>query len=106
MVLGVYAASKAALRSFARTWANELKGCGIRVNAISPGTIDTPMIRSGVEADPEQGPQILDFLISRIPLGRIGVPDDVADVILFLASDQSRFVTGSELFVDGGTVQV
>ncbi|SDM82306.1 SDR family NAD(P)-dependent oxidoreductase [Nonomuraea jiangxiensis] len=103
---GVYSATKAAARSFARTWANELKGRGIRVNAISPGTIDTPGLDGAISADTEQGKQVKEYLVSRIPLGRIGQPEDVADVALFLASDQSRFVTGTELFVDGGTVQV
>ncbi|WP_326798145.1 SDR family oxidoreductase [Streptomyces sp. NBC_01808] len=104
---GVYAATKAATRSFARTWANELKERGIRVNAISPGTIDTPGLDEVVGGGhTEQGRQVKEFLVSRIPLGRLGTPEDVADVALFLASDQSRFVTGAELFVDGGTVQV
>jgi NAD(P)-dependent dehydrogenase (short-subunit alcohol dehydrogenase family) len=102
---GVYAATKAAVRSFARTWANELKGRGIRVNAISPGTIDTPGLNEAI-GQTESGRQVKEFLVSRIPLGRIGTADDVADVVLFLASDQSRFITGTELFVDGGTVQV
>jgi NAD(P)-dependent dehydrogenase (short-subunit alcohol dehydrogenase family) len=103
---GVYTATKAAARSFARTWANELKARGIRVNAISPGTIDTPGLDGAIGAHTEQGRQVKEFLVSRIPLGRIGTPEDIADVALFLASDQSRFVTGTELFVDGGTVQV
>jgi NAD(P)-dependent dehydrogenase (short-subunit alcohol dehydrogenase family) len=104
---GVYTATKAAARSFARTWANELKGRGIRVNAISPGTVDTPGLDGAIGgAHTEQGRQVKEFLVSRIPLGRIGTPEDIADVALFLASDQSRFVTGTELFVDGGTVQV
>jgi NAD(P)-dependent dehydrogenase (short-subunit alcohol dehydrogenase family) len=104
---GVYSATKTAARSFARTWANELKGRGIRVNVISPGTIDTPGLDGAIGgADTEQGRLIKEFLVSRIPLGRIGTPDDIADVVLFLASDQSRFITGTELFADGGTVQV
>ncbi|MDX2706434.1 glucose 1-dehydrogenase [Streptomyces sp. PA03-6a] len=103
---GVYSATKAAIRSFARTWANELKDRAIRVNAISPGTIDTPQLDQALGAGTEEGRRMKELLVSRIPLGRIGVPDDVADVVLFLASDQSRFVTGTELFVDGGTVQV
>jgi len=101
---GVYSATKAAIRSFARTWANELKGRGIRVNAVSPGTIETPGLNKAIGG--AQAEQVKQFLVSRIPLGRIGTPDDVADVVLFLASGQSRFVTGTELFVDGGTVQV
>ncbi|MEU1616567.1 glucose 1-dehydrogenase [Streptomyces sp. NPDC005722] len=103
---GVYSATKAAIRSFARTWANELKGRRIRVNAVSPGTIATAQLDVALAADTEEGRRLKEFLVSRIPLGRIGDPDDVADVVLFLASDQSRFVTGTELFVDGGTVQV
>jgi NAD(P)-dependent dehydrogenase (short-subunit alcohol dehydrogenase family) len=102
----MYSATKAAMRSFARTWANELKGRGIRVNSISPGTIDTPGLNANLGADTEQGKQIKDYLVSQIPLGRIGRPDDVANAVLFLASDQSSFITGSELFVDGGTVQI
>jgi NAD(P)-dependent dehydrogenase (short-subunit alcohol dehydrogenase family) len=104
---GVYSATKAAARSFARTWANELKGRGVRVNAISPGTIDTPGLDGAIGgADTERGRQVKQFLVSRIPLGRIGTPEEVADAALFLASDQSRFITGTELFVDGGTAQV
>lgn len=104
---GVYSATKSAVRSFARTWANELKGRGIRVNAVSPGTIETPGLNEAVGgAGTDRAEQVKQVLVSRIPLGRIGTPDDVADAVLFLASDQSRFVTGTELFVDGGTVQV
>jgi NAD(P)-dependent dehydrogenase (short-subunit alcohol dehydrogenase family) len=102
---GVYGASKAAVRSFARTWAAELKDRSIRVNAISPGTIDTPGI-DGLAPDQEQADQLKAFLTSSIPLGRIGRPEDVASAALFLASDQSAFITGIELFVDGGTNQV
>jgi NAD(P)-dependent dehydrogenase (short-subunit alcohol dehydrogenase family) len=104
---GVYSATKTALRSFARTWANELKGRGIRVNAVSPGTTDTPGLDGAIGgAGTEQATQVKQFLVSRIPLGRIGTPDDIADAVLFLASTQSRFVNGTELFVDGGTTQV
>ena len=104
---GVYSATKTAIRSFARTWANELKGRGIRVNAVSPGTIDTPGLNELLAgAGTDQAAQVKQFLVSRIPLGRIGTPDDVADALVFLACDQSRFITGTELFVDGGTVQV
>jgi NAD(P)-dependent dehydrogenase (short-subunit alcohol dehydrogenase family) len=104
---GVYAATKAALRSLARTWANELKGRGIRVNAVSPGTIDTPGLSAAIGgAGTEQARQAMDYLVSRIPLGRAGQPDDVADALLFLATPQSRFITGIELFVDGGRNQV
>jgi NAD(P)-dependent dehydrogenase (short-subunit alcohol dehydrogenase family) len=102
---GVYGASKAAVRSFARTWANELKGRSIRVNTISPGTIDTPGI-DGLAPDLEQAGQLKAFLTSKIPLARIGQPEDVAAAALFLASDESTFITGIELFVDGGANQV
>jgi NAD(P)-dependent dehydrogenase (short-subunit alcohol dehydrogenase family) len=102
---GVYGASKAAVRSFARTWASELRGRAIRVNTISPGTIDTPGI-DGLAADQEQADQLKGFLLSKIPLGRLGRPADVAAAALFLASDQSTFITGVELFVDGGTNQI
>jgi NAD(P)-dependent dehydrogenase (short-subunit alcohol dehydrogenase family) len=104
---GVYSATKAAVRSFARTWANELRGKGIRVNAISAGTTDTPGLNAAFGgADTEQAAATKQYLVSQIPLGRIGTPDDVADAVLFLASAQSRFITGIELFVDGGTTQV
>ncbi|MGW3248268.1 SDR family oxidoreductase [Streptomyces sp. NPDC001070] len=102
---GVYAASKAAVRSFARTWANELRGRAIRVNTISPGPTDTPGI-DGLAPDAEQAGQLKGFLAGRVPLGRMGRPEETAAAALFLASDQSSFVTGIELFVDGGMNQV
>ncbi|MDN3357766.1 glucose 1-dehydrogenase [Actinomadura sp. DC4] len=102
---GVYAATKAAIRSFARTWANELKGRGIRVNAISPGPIDTPGI-TGLAPDEEQAGQLRDFLTGQVPLGRMGRPEEVADAIAFLASDRSSFITGIDLYVDGGLNQI
>jgi NAD(P)-dependent dehydrogenase (short-subunit alcohol dehydrogenase family) len=102
---GVYAASKAAVRSFARTWANELKGRAIRVNAVTPGTIDTPGI-TGLAPDEEQAEQLKGFLAGQIPMGRMGRPEEVADAIAFLASDQSSFITGAELYVDGGLNQI
>jgi NAD(P)-dependent dehydrogenase (short-subunit alcohol dehydrogenase family) len=95
----VYSASKAAVRSFARTWTAELKG-KIRVNVISPGTIDTPMV------DAIMSEQMKDGFASIIPVGRIGKPSEIATAALFLASDDSSFVTGIELFVDGGVTQV
>jgi NAD(P)-dependent dehydrogenase (short-subunit alcohol dehydrogenase family) len=102
---GVYAASKAAVRSFARTWANELKGRGIRVNAVSPGSIDTPGI-TGLAPDEAQAEQLKGFLAGRIPMGRMGKPEEVADAIVFLASDQSSFITGADLYIDGGLNQI
>ena len=94
----VYSASKAAIRSFARTWTAELKG-KIRVNVISPGTIDTAIF----DGTPQE---LKDGFVSIIPMGRMGKPDEIASAALFLASDDSSFVTGIELFVDGGTAQV
>jgi NAD(P)-dependent dehydrogenase (short-subunit alcohol dehydrogenase family) len=102
---GVYAASKAAVRSFARTWANELKSRGIRVNALVAGPTDTPGI-TGLASDAAQADQLRGHLASSVPLGRMARPEEVAAVALFLASDESSFVTGSELFVDGGANQV
>ncbi|MEU0186542.1 SDR family oxidoreductase [Streptomyces sp. NPDC006207] len=101
----VYSASKAAVRSFARTWANELKGRAIRVNTLSPGPVETPGVNS-LAPDPEQNRRLLDTLVGTVPLGRMGRPEEVADVVAFLASDESTFVTGVELFVDGGQQQV
>jgi NAD(P)-dependent dehydrogenase (short-subunit alcohol dehydrogenase family) len=96
---GVYAASKAAVRSFARTWLVDLKERKIRVNILSPGTIDTPIL------DP-LGPDAKEFFKSQVPRGEIGRPEEIATVALFLASSDSSFVNGVELFVDGGTAQI
>lgn len=101
---GAYAASKAAIRSFARTWANELKGRNIRVNAISPGTIDTPAL-DGVAGTGDDAAAIKSQFAERVPLGRIGRPDEVANVVAFLASEQSSFILGADLYVDGGEMQ-
>jgi NAD(P)-dependent dehydrogenase (short-subunit alcohol dehydrogenase family) len=101
----VYGATKAAVRSFARSWTVDLKHRKIRVNAISPGTIDTPLISNLVQ-NQEQAEQLKRSRASIIPLGRIGSPDEVAKAVSFLASDDSIFVTGIELFVDGGLAQV
>jgi NAD(P)-dependent dehydrogenase (short-subunit alcohol dehydrogenase family) len=102
----VYAASKAAVRSFARNWILDLKERGIRVNVLSPGPTRTPGLvgLAGPEAARQQG--LLDQLAAGVPLGRVGDPDEVASAALFLASDEASFVTGTELFVDGGEVQV
>ncbi|MFF5140682.1 SDR family NAD(P)-dependent oxidoreductase [Streptomyces sp. NPDC013157] len=102
---GVYGASKAAIRSFSRTWANELSGRGIRVNTISPGPIVTPGL-NGLAADEEGAAQLRETLAGTVPLGRVGQPEEVAALALFLATDQSSFITGTEIFVDGGAKQV
>ena len=102
----VYAATKAAIRSFARSWTAELKHRKIRVNAISPGPIETPMTRGIVQSMGEQGEQLKASLESIIPLGRFGNPDEIAKAVSFLASNDSSFVTGIELFVDGGMAQI
>ena len=96
---GVYSASKASLRSFARTWTVDLKDRDIRVNVLSPGTIDTPIL-DGVPKE------TLDQIVSLIPRGAMGRPEEIATAALFLASSDSSFVTGSELFVDGGVGQI
>ena len=97
--LSVYNASKAAIRSFARSWTLDLKARKIRVNVLSPGTIDTGVF-VGVPKE------IKDRFVSLIPMGRIGKPHEIATAALFLASDDSSFITGIELFVDGGTAQI
>jgi NAD(P)-dependent dehydrogenase (short-subunit alcohol dehydrogenase family) len=102
---GVYGASKAAVRSFSRTWANELKERHIRVNTLTPGPTDTPGI-TGLAPDADQAAQLKGMLASQVPLGRMGSPDEIASAVLFMASDQSSFITGTELFVDGGLNQV
>jgi NAD(P)-dependent dehydrogenase (short-subunit alcohol dehydrogenase family) len=101
----VYSATKAAIRSFARTWTTDLKGRRIRVNAISPGTIDTPGLND-LLASGEAGEQRRKMVASAIPLGRFGRPDEVAKAVVFLASDESSYITGAEIFVDGGFAQV
>ncbi|WP_244818456.1 SDR family NAD(P)-dependent oxidoreductase [Caballeronia sp. Lep1P3] len=102
----VYSASKAAIRNFARSWVLDLKHRGIRVNTISPGATRTPGLveLAGPDAAQQQG--LLDHLASRIPMGRVGEPDEIAGAALFLASDDASFVNGAELFVDGGQAQV
>lgn len=101
----VYSATKAAVRSFARTWTTDLKDRRIRVNAVSPGSIDTPGLND-LLASSETGQQRLKMISNNVPLGRLGTPDEIAKVVLFLASDDSSYVTGTELFVDGGFAQV
>jgi NAD(P)-dependent dehydrogenase (short-subunit alcohol dehydrogenase family) len=101
----VYNATKAAMRSFARTWTVELRHRKIRVNAISPGMIDTPGL-NGLARSQEQIEQFKTSFVSTVPLGRMGSPDEVAKAASFLASDDSSYVTGIELFVDGGVAQI
>jgi NAD(P)-dependent dehydrogenase (short-subunit alcohol dehydrogenase family) len=102
----VYAASKAAVRSFARNWILDLKGRGIRVNTLSPGPTKTPGLLGLAGPDAARQQEMLDALASRIPMGRLGDPDEIAKAAVFLASDDSSFVNGSELFVDGGKAQI
>jgi NAD(P)-dependent dehydrogenase (short-subunit alcohol dehydrogenase family) len=101
----VYSATKAALRSFARTWTTDLKDRRIRVNAISPGAIDTPGL-SKLLASSETGQQRMAAISTLVPLGRPGTSDEIAKAVVFLASDDSSYITGIELFVDGGFAQV
>jgi len=101
----VYSATKAAVRSFARTWTTDLKDRGIRVNVVSPGFTDTPGL-SKLLASGETGQERLKMISNIVPLGRIGTPDDIAKAVVFLASDDSSYITGTELFVDGGVAQV
>jgi NAD(P)-dependent dehydrogenase (short-subunit alcohol dehydrogenase family) len=96
---GVYAASKAAIRSFVRTWTTDLKDRRIRSNVVSPGPINTPLVS-------RQSADVIERMVSTIPMGRTGEPEEVAKAVLFLASDDSSFVTGIELFIDGGRAQV
>jgi NAD(P)-dependent dehydrogenase (short-subunit alcohol dehydrogenase family) len=97
----IYNATKAAIRSFARSWTVDLKHRKIRVNAISPGPIDTPGLRNLVKTD-----GLLEQIKAMVPLGRMGTPDEVAKAVSFLASDDSSYVTGIELFIDGGMAQI
>jgi len=101
----VYSATKAAVRSFARTWTTDLKDRRIRVNAVSPGPIDTPGLNDLV-ASSGAGEQRLKMISNSVPLGRLGTPDEIAKAVVFLASDDSSYVAGAELFVDGGFAQV
>ncbi|HEV3373212.1 MAG TPA: glucose 1-dehydrogenase [Xanthobacteraceae bacterium] len=101
----VYSATKAAVRSFARTWTTDLKHRRIRVNAISPGSIDTPGLNE-LLASSEVGEQRRKMINNAVPLGRFGTPAEIAQAVAFLASDDASYVTGTELFVDGGLAQV
>jgi NAD(P)-dependent dehydrogenase (short-subunit alcohol dehydrogenase family) len=95
----VYGATKAAIRNFVRGWTMELKDRRIRSNVLSPGPIDTPLVK-------QQSAEVIERIVSTVPVGRIGTTDEVAKAALFLASDDSSYVTGIELFVDGGRAQV
>jgi NAD(P)-dependent dehydrogenase (short-subunit alcohol dehydrogenase family) len=101
----VYSATKAAIRNFARCWALDLKERGVRVNVLSPGPVATPGLR-GLGGSAEQQQALEAGLIALTPLGRLGEPEETAAVALFLASDDSSFMTGSEVFADGGLAQV
>jgi Dehydrogenases with different specificities (related to short-chain alcohol dehydrogenases) len=101
----VYSATKAAVRSFARTWTTDLKDRGIRVNVVSPGATDTPGLRE-LYASSEAGQERNEVISQAVPLGRLGTPDEIAKAVVFLASDDASYITGVELFVDGGIAQV
>ena len=101
----VYSATKAAVRSFARTWTTDLKDRRIRVNAVSPGSIDTPGL-SDLLASSEVGEERKKMISNSVPLGRFGTPDEIAKAVVFLASDDASYITATELFVDGGIAQV
>ena len=102
----VYSATKAAVRSFARTWTTDLKSRRIRVNAVSPGATDTPGFDDLLASSSEVGQERKKMISTVTPLGRLGTPDEIAKAVVFLASDDSSYVTGAELFVDGGFAQV
>ncbi len=101
-----YAASKAAVRSFARAWTLELKGRKIRVNSMSPGPIDTPALATTTGLTREQAEQAAAQFASQVPMGRRGEPEEIAAAVMFLASDESSYITGVDLAVDGGMAQV
>lgn len=100
----VYSATKAAVRNFARNWILDLKGTGIRVNVLSPGPTKTPGLVGLVSSDQEQA--LLESFAAKLPIGRVADPDEIGKAAVFLASDDSSFVTGIELFVDGGEAQI
>jgi NAD(P)-dependent dehydrogenase (short-subunit alcohol dehydrogenase family) len=102
--ISVYSASKAAVRSFARTWTTELKERRIRVNTVSPGHIDTPIFDTWQKGDALT--KMKEDLAKNVPLGRLGDPDEIAKVVSFLASDEASYVAGVELYVDGGVAQI
>ena len=100
----VYSATKAAVRNFARSWILDLKGQGIRINVLSPGPVKTPGLLGLAPASAQQG--LLDMFAAQVPLGRVGEPDEIGKVAVFLASDASSFVNGAEIFADGGQAQI
>ncbi|ELN9401426.1 SDR family oxidoreductase [Enterobacter hormaechei] len=100
----VYSASKAAVRNFARSWALDLQGRGIRVNVVSPGPVKTPGLGDLVPEEQRQG--LYDALAAQVPLGRLGAPGEVGKAVAFLASDAASFINATELFVDGGMAQI
>jgi NAD(P)-dependent dehydrogenase (short-subunit alcohol dehydrogenase family) len=100
-----YAATKAALRSYARTWAAEFKGSNIRVNTLSPGVTDTPILDSQATT-PEERESLVNMYLSMIPIGRLARAEEIANAAVFLGSDQSSYLTGSDLMADGGVGQV
>jgi NAD(P)-dependent dehydrogenase (short-subunit alcohol dehydrogenase family) len=102
--LSLYHATKAAIRSFARSWTLDLKHRKIRVNAVSPGPIDTPFVNTVLNK--QQSEEFLKNSLKSTPMGRMGSPDEVAKAVSFLASDDSSYITGIELFVDGGMAQI
>ena len=101
-----YAASKAAVRSFSRAWTLELKDRNIRVNTMSPGAIDTPALATTTGLTAEQAEQAVAQFTTQIPMGRRGMPEEIAAAVVFLASDESSYITGVDLAVDGGMAQV
>lgn len=101
-----YAAAKAAVRSYARTWATEFADRGLRVNVLSPGPIDTPIIDGQAEYFGQDPAAVRAEMSTLVPMGRLGLPEEIAKAALFLASDESSFMTGAELCVDGGMAQV
>lgn len=102
----IYSASKAAVRNLARSWILDLKEAGVRVNVLSPGATLTPALLEYAGDDVAQQQGMLAYLATRIPLGRVGEPGEIARAALFLASDDSSFVNGTEIFADGGQAQV
>ena len=102
--MGAYAASKAAIRSLGRTWAAELVDKQIRVNTLVPGPVDTPGLKGAAPAGHEH--ELLAGIAAGVPMGRVGRPEEIASAVAFLATDQSSFMTGAELFIDGGAEQL